>query len=234
LSGTAPLLHRVRDVATGAVLADRLRAARTHWTRLKGLLGTRSLEPGQGLWIVPCRQVHMFGMRYPLDVVFLDQRLRVVHTIDALAPGAVSPKVREAASVLELPAGTLQRLGVVSGAQLEIDGGPDVTAAAGGSALWVLGLVAGGLLVALSVAAHARLGPRAWWWLALAPLLVQQAVVVLRSFRHGPGSVRRRWRPRSPGSACCSSSRGSRSRSRPRSVFAEPHRAGHAWEPSRP
>src|SRR5262249_36505073 len=94
-----------RDGASGAVLAGELKLAHTHWTRLRGLLGTRRLERGQGLWLKPCNQIHMFGMRYPVDVVFLDGDDRIVHTIAALAPWRVSPRIGDACSVLELPAG---------------------------------------------------------------------------------------------------------------------------------
>ena len=113
-------MYRVREAQRGSVVADRLRPAHTHWTRLRGLLGTRLLPEGDGLWIRPCKQVHMFGMRYAIDVVFLDDGHRVVGLTSDLQPGRISPKVREATSVLELPVGTIARTGLVSGAQLEI------------------------------------------------------------------------------------------------------------------
>jgi uncharacterized protein len=113
--------YLVREMRTGAVIADRLRPAHTHWSRLKGLLGTRSLQPGEGLWLKPCRQVHMIGMRYAIDVAFLDDDLRVVGTIADLRPGRLSPKIGAATSVLELPAGTLAALGIASGARLAIE-----------------------------------------------------------------------------------------------------------------
>ncbi len=116
-------MYQARETATGASVAERLRPAHTHWTRLKGLLGTRSLEPGDGLWIKPCQQVHMFGMRYAIDVVFLDEHHCVVGAVAGLAPGKISPNVRRATSVLELPEGTLARLGLQDGALITIDGG---------------------------------------------------------------------------------------------------------------
>jgi len=112
---------RARDERTGIVVADRLRLAHTHWTRLKGLLGTRSLPEGDGLWLKPCRQVHMIGMRYSIDVVFLDEEQQVVHLVADLAPGRISPKVGAATSVLELPAGTIARTGLATGARIAID-----------------------------------------------------------------------------------------------------------------
>jgi uncharacterized protein len=115
----------VRNRATGAVVVQRLRLAHTHWTRLRGLLGTRSLEAGDGMWIKPCRQVHMFGMRYPIDVVFLDEELRVVGTVSALPPNKVSPKVSRAQSVLELPVGSISGSGLSEGTELAIEEGEE-------------------------------------------------------------------------------------------------------------
>lgn len=100
---------------------ERLRLAHTHWTRLRGLLGTRSLAEGEGLWLKPCRQVHMFGMRYAIDVVFLDEGLRVVGAVSELAPNRISPKVGRAESVLELPVGSIARSGLVEGTELAIE-----------------------------------------------------------------------------------------------------------------
>src|SRR5262245_29428754 len=112
-------LHRA--TVGGRLVVDRLRPAHTHWTRLRGLLGTRRLEDGEGLWIKPSNQVHMFGMRYAIDVVFLDDAGRVLHVVHALQPNRISPRVKGATSVLELPAGTAARVALVAGAQVEID-----------------------------------------------------------------------------------------------------------------
>jgi len=112
---------RAREGTTGAVVAERLRLAHTHWTRLKGLLGTRTLPEGDGLWLKPCRQVHMIGMRYAIDVVFLDDEQRILQVVADLAPGRISPKVSAATSVLELPAGTVCRLGIGPGGRIDIE-----------------------------------------------------------------------------------------------------------------
>jgi uncharacterized membrane protein (UPF0127 family) len=116
--------HEVhRATIGGRLLADRLRLAHTHWTRLRGLLGTRRLDPGEGLWIKPSNQVHMLGMRYAIDVVFLDEECRVLHVVHALQPNRISPRVKGASSVLELAAGTSTRVGLEAGAHVTIDAG---------------------------------------------------------------------------------------------------------------
>jgi uncharacterized membrane protein (UPF0127 family) len=110
-----------RASVAGTSLAERLAVAATHWTRLRGLLGTDALPEGHGLWIRPCRQVHMFGMRYAIDVVFLDDHQQIVGLTPMLAPWRVSPLVRAATSVLELPAGTIGRAGLREGQTVTIE-----------------------------------------------------------------------------------------------------------------
>ena len=125
----ATAMHRA--TLDGRVLANRLRPAHTHWTRLRGLLGTRRLEAGEGLWIKPCNQVHMLGMRYAIDVVFLDDDARVLRVVHALQPNRISPRVKGATSVLELPAGTLTRVGLTEGDRVEIERAAEPARASG-------------------------------------------------------------------------------------------------------
>jgi uncharacterized membrane protein (UPF0127 family) len=63
----------------------------------------------------------MVGMRYAIDLVFLDGDLRTVHTIAALAPNRFSPKTSEASSVLELPVGTLERCQIEIGTPIALE-----------------------------------------------------------------------------------------------------------------
>jgi len=148
-------VHRARVATGGAVLAERLRLAHTHWARLRGLLGTKRLDPGHGLWLRPCRQIHMFGMRYAVDAVFLDEHQRVVRALSELSPWRVSPRVADAESVLELPAGTVARTRLAKGAQVVIEGGPVASrAGAGGRAGTALCNLALAVLYSLFVAAH--------------------------------------------------------------------------------
>jgi uncharacterized membrane protein (UPF0127 family) len=116
-----PTLFRVRDAATGEAVADRVHLADTHWTRFRGLMGTSGLDPRDGLWIVPCNQVHMFWMRYAIDVVFLDDDRRVVGLAADLRPWRISPKFRAAASVVELAAGTIARRRLAVGDRLAFE-----------------------------------------------------------------------------------------------------------------
>jgi hypothetical protein len=93
------------NVTRGTVLATRLEKAHTAATRKKGLLGREALLPGEGLWIAPCESVHTFFMRFPIDLVYLDRKLKVKKVRSSVGPWRASACL-SAHSVLELPAGT--------------------------------------------------------------------------------------------------------------------------------
>ncbi len=103
-------------------LATDLAVAQTHWTRLRGLLGTSAddFRNGWGLWIRPCRGVHTLAMGFPIDVVYLDRAGKVVHLEHNLQPWRFSPIRMQAASVLELPSHTVARTGTALGDNIEI------------------------------------------------------------------------------------------------------------------
>jgi uncharacterized membrane protein (UPF0127 family) len=103
-------------------LATDLLMADTHWTRLRGLLGTSMQEfhAGRGLWIVPCRGVHTLAMSFPIDVVYLDSKQTVVHLEEKLRPWRFAPVRLQAQTVLELPENTLRETGTALGDQIEI------------------------------------------------------------------------------------------------------------------
>jgi uncharacterized protein len=105
-----------------AYLATALAIANTHWTRLRGLLGLRSddFRNGSGLWIVPCHGVHTLGMGFPIDVVYLDDAMTVIHVQGDLRPWRFAPVRTQAASVLELPCRTAAETRTAVGDKIEI------------------------------------------------------------------------------------------------------------------
>lgn len=108
------ITNPVRDASLG----DRVEVADGFWTRLRGLLGRTGLEPGGGLLLTPCRGVHMLGMRFPLDVLLLDEGRRVVAAYRDLAPGKRTKLHGGARHALELPAGTIERTGTREGDEI--------------------------------------------------------------------------------------------------------------------
>jgi uncharacterized protein len=110
--------NRTRDT----YLATELNIASTHWSRFRGLMATdrNKFRAGQGLWIIPCHGVHSWGMRFPIDVLYLDRDKVVVHVQEDLKPWRFAPVRSKAASVLELPEKTLRTTGTSVGDKIEI------------------------------------------------------------------------------------------------------------------
>jgi uncharacterized membrane protein (UPF0127 family) len=94
--------------------------ADTSARRRTGLLKHERLEPGEGLWIVPCESVHTFFMKFPIDLVYLDKHRKVRKVRSAVPPWRLSACLM-AHSVLELPAGTVKQSGTQAGDELAID-----------------------------------------------------------------------------------------------------------------
>lgn len=97
----------------------RIRQALRWWSRAIGLLATPQLEDPSGLWIAPCNSVHTLGMRYPIDVVFLDAEGKVAKVVPLLRPWRATG-CRGARSVLELRAGLAASVGISPGAVLTL------------------------------------------------------------------------------------------------------------------
>lgn len=108
------------NVTRDQCLIERGRVADGFWTRLRGLIGHRPLEAGEGLMIKPCNSVHTFFMGFPIDVVYVCDAGEVVGLAPELAPYRMGPIVREARLVLELPAGTIADTGTQIGDEMEI------------------------------------------------------------------------------------------------------------------
>ena len=116
-----PATASVFNLTRQRVLADRATRANTFWTRFRGLLGRDGLGSGEGLVIEPCNSVHMFGMRFALDVLHLDRHGTVVRILPELRPGQVGPLVWRSHTVVELPAGTVEASGTQLGDQIRIE-----------------------------------------------------------------------------------------------------------------
>ena len=110
----------VSNPRTQRVLGNLVQVANGAEAMSIGLLDRESLNPGEGLWLVPCRSVHTLGMKFPIDIVFLDSQNHVYGLDRHSVPGRAGiahgrtdslALVHEArgwnASVLEFPEGTI-------------------------------------------------------------------------------------------------------------------------------
>lgn len=90
-------LKRLDSIALGGM---QVHIARSRRSRLVGLAGLRELPADRALLIPRCRSVHTFGMRFPVDLTFLDACGRVVASVRGVPPNRVVTR-RGAAAVLE-------------------------------------------------------------------------------------------------------------------------------------
>lgn len=88
-------------------------------SRLKGLLFVKKPKKGLGLYLTPCKAVHTLGMRYAIDVIFLDAQNQVLKLIPSLKPNRVSPFIWKAHAVLETAGGFLDETDIQPCDQLE-------------------------------------------------------------------------------------------------------------------
>ena len=98
-------------------LPCRVRRALSFLERARGLLWRAPLQDGQALWIASCASIHTVGMRYAIDVVFLDAGDRVV-CVAADVPPMRFRLGRGARSVVELRSGQARALGLAAGQRL--------------------------------------------------------------------------------------------------------------------
>lgn len=95
----------------------RVLTADTFAGRARGLLFRAPLRADHALLILPCRSIHTFGMRYAIDVVFLDRNARVVGLHAQLPPWRIAG-VSGARAVLEMAAGAAATVGIRPGDSL--------------------------------------------------------------------------------------------------------------------
>ena len=114
---------RVTNLTRQTEIAHSLEVADRGPNRRKGLLGREALMAGEGLWITPCEAVHTFGMRFSIDLVYLDRKLRVKKVRNNVPAWRLSACL-SAHSVIELPSGTVSRTQTKAGDMLECSEAP--------------------------------------------------------------------------------------------------------------
>lgn len=119
-------MNYLRCLSPEGELLPKVQRAATFWTRLKGLLGRTALAADEGLLIEPCNSVHTLGMRFAIGVIFLSANNQVLHLIEDMPPGRLSPMVKGSKRVLELHPDTLGASQIKVGDQLSFTPHSDV------------------------------------------------------------------------------------------------------------
>ena len=98
----------------GRIICEHVKIADTYARRTVGLLGRKTLPPGEGVVLRPSFSIHTFFMRFPIDLIFLDQDLVAIKIAEHVHPFRTS-SCRGAREVVELAAGECARRGLSVG-----------------------------------------------------------------------------------------------------------------------
>jgi len=102
----------------GRMTSLRVYEASHFLARARGLLGRERLDRDEALWIRPCGSVHTIGMRYAIDLVFVDAEQRVLSVKRQIEPLRFAGHAG-ARSTIELLAGTAAVVWIMPGSKLE-------------------------------------------------------------------------------------------------------------------
>lgn len=103
------------------IIAANVKVADKFFSRLIGLLNRSYLAENEGLWLVPCKSIHSFGMKFNFDAVFLDKSGKVISLIKNIKSNRILPSVKNTYSVIEVASGTIEKAGINVGDILEFN-----------------------------------------------------------------------------------------------------------------
>lgn len=107
----------------GRTIASRVTYAVTLRSRVLGLMGKDVIPSGSALIFERAKQIHTFGMRSAIDVLFCDRSWKVLHLVRAMPPWRMSRLVLRSRFVIELPPGAAEDVQV--GDRIRLGGQPD-------------------------------------------------------------------------------------------------------------
>ncbi len=99
---------KIINQTKNTILAENAVMAQTPLARMKGLLARKELKQGEALILKPCNSIHMFFMRFAIDVIFVDKNNKVVHAVISIKPFRISNIYWRSVLAIELPTGTVQ------------------------------------------------------------------------------------------------------------------------------
>src|ERR1044071_1437832 len=95
---TVTTLYCAFNVTRQSFVSLGVTKANTTFARLRGLIGKARMRSNEAVWVVPSRGVHTIGLRFAIDVLYLDAEMQVVHVIENLGPLRIPRLVWKCAS----------------------------------------------------------------------------------------------------------------------------------------
>lgn len=113
-------MAQLKNLTKEQTITTNVIEANSFWARSKGLLGRDSLDSNTSMWIPGCPWIHTFFMRFTIDAVFVDRKLRVTNIKNRIPPGRLTLPALGANSVFEMAAGLAQEKNIQVGDQLHV------------------------------------------------------------------------------------------------------------------
>jgi uncharacterized protein len=110
----------IANLTRGTTIATQVVIARDPGQRMKGLLGRKDLPKGEALIITQCQSIHMFFMKFPIDVIFCNRQDRVIGLCGNIKPFCLSPVFFKASYAIELPQGSIAASQTQVGDQVKV------------------------------------------------------------------------------------------------------------------
>lgn len=99
---------KVTNSSKSTIIATQANLADTFITRLVGLLNRDHLAPQEGLIITKCNSIHMFFMKFAIDVIFVSKTNQVVGLVENIKPYQLSQVFWKSSFCIELPVGAIK------------------------------------------------------------------------------------------------------------------------------
>lgn len=114
------MMAKLMDSHKQKILLPDFHQAKTFWSRAKGLIGTKEISEGFGLWFDNANSIHTCFMKIAIDCVFLDKQMRVKAIFENVKPWRLIIPVWSAKSVIEMKAGQAKSLNIQIGDQFYV------------------------------------------------------------------------------------------------------------------
>lgn len=108
------------NASTGHIIANKITQPRGWYKRTLGLMGCKSLDEGEGIWLDDCWGIHTIGMKFSIDILFLNGELRITGMERNVKPGRLAVSQSQARHIIELAIGTLDKNELLKGDRVRI------------------------------------------------------------------------------------------------------------------
>ena len=115
-------MKQIRIFRDDTLLWQKVLVANSFFSRLVGLLNRSSLEPSEGMFFYKAPAIHTIGMRFPIDILFLDASRCVAKVLQQVKPNRILPYIKSQYTI-ELTAGQSEEKKIRTGEMLHWEEG---------------------------------------------------------------------------------------------------------------